>query len=386
VTTALFEQMRRRLYGAVDVLLTAGPFYVWDRLRADATINAQLELARAAVYDRIWRTAADAVGAHVIDLGAGFLEIEKGRATTRVWQQAVMLDDAVALRLARNKHVAVRLLAAENLPLAERLEFTARSIESAVEFLRGGRRMCVVKPAAGTAGGVGATTGIQTPRELRRAAMRAARFRERLVIERQASGDVYRLLFLDGELLDVVHRLPPRVTGDGDSSIRELIVAENSRRARSAGAAGVEPLRIDLDCILTLRRLGLSLRSRPGKMKTVPVKTVTNQNAPLDNATWRGVLASELVESGAAAANALGLRVAGVDIITPDPSRPLREVGGVVIEVNGAPGLHHHYQVADPAAATPVAIAILHKLLEESSRDTAEPAAPRYRRREPIRN
>jgi cyanophycin synthetase len=59
----------------------------------------------------------------------------------------------------------------------------------------------------------------------------------------------------------------------------------------------------------------------------------------------------------------VGLRLAGVDVITPDASRPLEEAGGVVAEVNGTPGIHHHYHVADPANATRVAIPILGKVL-----------------------
>lgn len=364
MSTPVFSRARRRAHGAVDVLLTAGPRYAWHRLREDAMINARLDSGRHAVYERIWRDAAEEVGALVRHVGNGFLEIQNGRALTRVWQQFVMLDDAVTLRLALDKRLVAKLLAAENLPLGEQLEFTPATIERASGFLTRGRSPCVVKPAAGTAGGLGTTTGIRTTRDLRSATLRASRSGDHLVIEREAPGNVYRLLILDGELLDVVHRLPPRVTGDGTSNIRDLIVAENRRRALAGGRAGVESLRIDLDCALTLRRAGLSLRSRPARAETVAVKTVTNQNAPRDNATWRGVLAAEVVESAATAVHVLGLRLAGVDIVTTDPSVPLEKSRGVLLEVNGKPGLHHHYHVADADSATRVAVPVLRKLLE----------------------
>jgi cyanophycin synthetase len=41
-------------------------------------------------------------------------------------------------------------------------------------------------------------------------------------------------------------------------------------------------------------------------------------------------------------AKVIGLDIAGIDIVTPDISRPLREVDGVVVEVNAAPGLRMH--------------------------------------------
>jgi hypothetical protein len=37
----------------------------------------------------------------------------------------------------------------------------------------------------------------------------------------------------------------------------------------------------------------------------------------------------------------------------------------VVAEVNGTPGIHHHYHVADRANATPVAVPILERALQD---------------------
>ncbi len=89
-------------------------------------------------------------------------------------------------------------------------------------------------------------------------------------------------------------------------------------------------------------------------------------NCAADNTTARD-LSPQLVESGARAAGLARLRLAGVDVVTPDPHRPLEDVGGVVLEVNATPGLQHHYMVRDPAQATPVASTILERILQERS-------------------
>jgi cyanophycin synthetase len=120
---------------------------------------------------------------------------------------------------------------------------------------------------------------------------------------------------------------------------------------------------VDLDAVFTLQRAGLSLSAVPSPGEAVAVKTVTNQNCVEDNETVRDELAPELVEDCAAAAAAVGVRLAGVDLITPDPRRAMEEAGGAIIEVNGTPGLHYHYQVAEPARATRVAVPILEELL-----------------------
>jgi cyanophycin synthetase len=58
----------------------------------------------------------------------------------------------------------------------------------------------------------------------------------------------------------------------------------------------------------------------------------------------------------------VGLRFAGIDVIAPEAARSLAE-GGVVLEVNCTPGIHHHYAVADPDAASRVAVPVLEHLL-----------------------
>jgi len=161
----------------------------------------------------------------------------------------------------------------------------------------------------------------------------------------------------------VVHRLPPHVTGDGRSSVRALVRAENLRRLAAAGDAGLPLVTANLDMLLTLARAGLSPSSVPGDGLRLAVKTVTNQGGPDDNHTVTAPVSEALVSEVRRAAAALGVRLAGVDLITTDLGRPLAESGGVVIEVNAGPGLHHHYHVADRAGATRVCVPVLDRLL-----------------------
>jgi cyanophycin synthetase len=61
----------------------------------------------------------------------------------------------------------------------------------------------------------------------------------------------------------------------------------------------------------------------------------------------------------------VGLRLAGVDLVAPDLTRPLAPGFGAIVEVNGTPGLHYHYHVADTERASRVALPVLEKLLSE---------------------
>jgi cyanophycin synthetase len=345
-----------------DLLRSTGPRAALRELREDAVLGAEGGDPIDSFYRRIWGEAASELGAEVRDLSSGFLEISKGEARTRVWRQEVMLDDEVTLRLAADKPLAHRLLLEAGVPVPEHVEFELDDLATPLSFLKGDSSPCAVKPAAGTDRGTGVTCGVRDRADLLRARLCAARWGRRLLIERQLAGEVYRLLFLDGELLDAVRRSPPRVVGDGRSTVADLIAAENRRRLAAGGAAGLSLLRIDLDCLFTLREAGLSLRSVPSPGVEARVKTVANQNRLEDNETVRD-LSDELVGAARAAAAAIGLRLAGVDVIAADALRPLSESGGVVVEVNGTPGFNQHYQVADPERATRVAVPILRKLL-----------------------
>jgi cyanophycin synthetase len=120
---------------------------------------------------------------------------------------------------------------------------------------------------------------------------------------------------------------------------------------------------MDQDCRASLREAGLSLRSVPARDAEVTVKGVANYGGEADTETVRGEIGAGLREQAARAAAALGVRLAGVDVITRDPTKSLDECGGVVNEVNTTPGLHFHYQVHNQAAMMPVAVPILRVLL-----------------------
>jgi len=346
---------------AARLLLLAGPRYALFRAFEEPTV---LDGARNAVYERIWREAARLAGAELTRLPHGFLELRRGSSYARVYQHLVPLDDPVALRLALDRDLTATLLRRADVGVVAHRVVHDRSFD-AEGLLRELGAPLVAKPARGSAGGIGVTTGIATARQLRRAVARARRFGGLAVVEPELAGDVFRFLFLDGRLLDVVRRRPPSIVGDGRSSIAKLVVAENRRRGAAGGSAGVEPLTIDDDCLVTLGRSGRSPRTRLPRGATLAVKTVTNQNRPADNETYTGAVSVETLAACRRAVDALGLRLAGTDLVTTDPARPLSETGGAVIEVNGTPGLHHHYLVSDSEAATRIVVPVLEAALAE---------------------
>ena len=327
---------------------------------------------RAKFYESIWREAARELDCQLEILDTNFIRIADEQSATRVWLNYACLDDPVALRVAGNKPLVHRLLQEQGLETPAHAVFGLHSFDIAREFLKQHHSPCVVKPASGTGAGQGVTTGICNDRQLRQAAFRAGGYASDLIIEKQMSGANLRLLYLDGQLLDAVERQPPQVTGDGKRTIRQLIDNLNEQRLDRGHEVAQVTLPIDLDLKQTLAQQKLSLRSIPDHGRVVTLKTVINDNMADENVSVINQISSELIESGRQAARAVGLRLAVVDFVTPDYTKPLSDVGGVILEVNSTPGFHIHY--AQRNGRCPVAVPVLRACLEWTGSETSRQA------------
>jgi cyanophycin synthetase len=176
-------------------------------------------------------------------------------------------------------------------------------------------------------------------------------------LEEEVPGANYRLLYLDGKLLDVVKREPPSVVADGTSTVKELLDRANQERLDQQGVVSHTLIGLDQDVETTLGRQGLSLRSVPPQGTRVQLKTAINDNSSLENVTALDELCPDILAETARAVELSGLRLAGVDIICSDPKRSLRDSGGVILEVNSPPGYFWHYHKRD--GSFPVALHVL---------------------------
>ena len=348
------------------VLLSALHFVALGRafLRYRNPLRRQSGRFQVAFYDKIWRESAARLGAKFTPLGGGISEIRLGSCRVRVFENTCPIDDPVTLAIAGDKVLTYRMLEEEGLATPRHAGFSFKTMAAALRFLEGSARDCVVKPARGTGGGRGVTTGVRNRSHLARAAAAASVYGDDLLIEEQMEGDNYRLLYLDGKLLDAFVRKAPAVVADGHSNVRKLVNLANAERLKQGAGISQVLITIDFDMKRTLAKAGLSLRSVPPAGTEVTLKTVVNENRGADNTTATDRLCPRIVDAGARAAAAVGVRLAGVDLITTDPSVPLEQSGGAILEVNTPPNYYYHYQKRD--GAFPVALYVLKHLLGSS--------------------
>jgi D-alanine-D-alanine ligase-like ATP-grasp enzyme len=310
-------------------------------------------------YQDLWRQAARNIGADFSDWDFGYARISRDGRTTMVKQSSVMLDDHLTLDLMGNKALVYSLMAELGFSVPEHKRFTMANFADCAAFFRALERPVVVKPTSGTGGGRGVTTGITNLRALRKAARLAASFDDQLLVEEQLDGHSFRLLYLDGEIIDAVRRDPPVVTGDGRRTIRQLVKIENKRRLRGDPVTALSPLKIDRDCQNKLQELGLRPGSRLEAGKTIELKRAINENDREKNHNVLAQVHRETIAAGARLVQALGVSFAGLDVICKDISSALGTSNGLISEINTTPGLHHHYLVSNTGNRVPVAELVL---------------------------
>ncbi len=350
-------------YSELQRLIGKIYFKVHPQLRRN---RAAFEKLRIDYYTKFWHQAAEAIHADIEHLGDNFLRVSKNGRWTVVNNGNVMLDDHVTLDMAGNKVLIQSLLSKLDFPVPQSHIYKLDTIDTAIEFQKQLGRKVVVKPKHSSTGR-GVTVNIETEEELVTASVEAASIDANLILEEHIEGASFRLLYLRGQFIDAVRRDPPMITGDGKNSIKVLISHENKKRINQQKVEALSPFTIDAECINTLKKKGLSLKSVPKLGDKIQVMTVVNLNSRFENHIVRDEVHPETIKMGAKVCAHFGVDLAGIDLMARDISQPLSGGNGVINEINTTPGLHHHDLVAEEDQRIRVGELILEDLLANST-------------------
>lgn len=326
------------------------------RLAADRTVYVQ---SRVGEYRGYWSGAARRIGADFQPLSDGIWEVRRGDGVVRCANYVVSADDPVTLRVAGDKPLCYRLAQGCGVPVPLHAVFTLDRLRDVRAFVgeHGGR--WAVKPASGSASGLGVTTHVRGWRAVREAALLASLYDPRFLVERTVAAESYRLLFLGGEMVHAVRRRGSRVAGDGRTALGDLLknagVPLDEATRATLDHQGLDPADVLPDGVERVVR-GVPAQARSlSELRTVYDESVTGSVGP------------GLTEEARRVVEAVGSEFAGVDVLTNDPGRPLAETGGVFLEINTTPGIHHHYHTERERAEHPVAARVLEYLLARSA-------------------
>ncbi|XZF66206.1 MAG: cyanophycin synthetase [Gloeotrichia echinulata DVL01] len=304
-----------------------------------------------------------------MQLGARFL-IQLGYGVHQKRMQATMTDKTgiLGVELACDKEATKRILAAAGVPVPRGTVINfLDDLEEAIQYVGG--YPIVIKPLDGNHGR-GITIDIRTWEEAEAAYEAARQVSRAIIVERYYVGRDHRVLVVDGKVVAVAERVPAHVIGNGRSSISELIEETNQDPNRGDGHDNVlTKIELDRTSYQLLERQGYTLNSVPPKGTICYLRATANLSTGGIAVDRTDEIHPENLWLAQRVVKIIGLDIAGMDIVTTDISRPLREVDGVIVEVNAAPGFRMHVA---PSQGIPrnVAGAVMDMLFpnEQSSR------------------
>jgi cyanophycin synthetase len=169
------------------------------------------------------------------------------------------------------------------------------------------------------------------------------------MVEKHHDGCEYRVTVLHGNVVRAWVRRPGGITGDGERTVAELIERFNREpRNRLAELLKGRPvLTLDEETQTMLSAEGYSVDSVIPDGEFVPMRRRANISA---GGTYHLIAPDTLHPDNRAlavnAATTLGLDIAGIDIISGDPTESWRETGGIICEVNASPQLGYGHSEA----------------------------------------
>lgn len=286
-------------------------------------------------YARIIVDEALRRGVHVdiTDAKGGFFRLSHGGRSIHCRESLSEMTSGVAMSICDDKAVTRRTVAKAGLVVPEQIPADG-SDETLQVFLEKHGKL-VVKPARGEQGR-GISVGISTMKDLRAAIRQAREVCDNVLLEACFEGEDLRLVIIDYKLVAAAVRRPPRVIGDGKSTIRKLIETQSRRRLAATG--GESRIPIDAETKRCLEQQGLILDDVLADRREITVRKAANLHTGGTIHDVTATVDKTLVDAACKAARAIEIPVVGIDFMVKSPETPEY----VFIEANERPGLANH--------------------------------------------
>lgn len=242
-----------------------------------------------------------------------------------------------AVDIGTDKNLTKKYMKEAAVPVPEGFGFTSDTpVENVIESIFKEQGPFVLKPTFGSLG-KGVTTNIQSEDYFRESLEynKSTFDYTDFIIEQHIEGDDIRVYVVGDEVVAATKRTSANVTGDGDSTIEELINIKNEDRKQNPHTV-TRKISIDDRMKNYLEKQNLTLSDVPQKDEIVYLKGESNISAGGDSVDVTESIRQDVKNVAVKAVNAIPeLHHAGVDMIVSDD-------GAVVLEINstGSTALH----------------------------------------------
>lgn len=247
---------------------------------------------------------------------------------------------SIAVDIAGDKDETKNLLKAANIPVADGdVVYDKSELDNLIKYMG---YPLVFKPINGNHG-KGATINVLDKDAAYKALEFAQEYSKAVMVERFVTGFDFRILVINNHVVAAAKRTPAHVVGDGKSTIKELVEIENKDPRRGYGHENVlTEILIDNHTLNLLEEKELTVDSVLSKGEICHLKSTANLSTGGTSADVTDLLHPYNIFLSERISRIIGLDICGIDIMAPSLTQPLVENGGVVLEVNAAPGFRMH--------------------------------------------
>lgn len=267
--------------------------------------------------------------------------ISDGRKELFTLGATLLSTSFIGMKIAADKATTNEILHNRGIPTTEQM--LVEDITELERFYAKHRGDILMKPLASTLG-KGVYGSLRSFEEAKNAFYAIRRDFQHVIAEKTIRGKEYRVLVFEGRVIAIAEFIPPTLVGNGTDTILTLIHQHNLD-LKPGGESAPIPIKPELAIILADQ--GLTLSTIPNRDDLI----VLYRAAPISHGGHAVDVTEQLHPANRklfiAAAKAIHLNVAGIDVITEDIGSPLPETGGVIIEINGGPDLSLHERPAN---------------------------------------
>lgn len=280
----------------------------------------------------------------ILDRKENFVRLTHG-ATVQYVKQATKtsLDNYVSILAMENKHITKKMLAEVGLRVPKGMEYTdPDKAKSDVAFFAG--KPIVIKPNQ-TNFGIGITILKENSDEavFQRAVDIAFEHDSTILIEEFIEGKEFRIFVIGNEVVGILHRVPANVTGDGKSTIRELVHLKNQDPLRSKGyRTPLEFIQLGEAESIFLAAQQKDFETIPTDGETVYLRENSNISTGGDSIDYTDDIPDSYKHIAIEAAKAMHVNITGLDMIIQDHTVEATADNHAIIELNFNPAIHIH--------------------------------------------
>ena len=284
------------------------------------------------------------VAFEILDRDENFIRLKRDENIQYVRQATkTSLDNYASILAMENKVVTKHILNEHGIRVPKGLDYTDR-LTAKADYIFFKNKPVVIKPKSTNFGlGITIIKYNTDPAIFERAVDIAFDNDSSILIEEFVEGKEFRIFVMNDEVVGILHRVPANVTGNGMLSIRDLVVEKNKDPLRGKGYhTPLEKIQLGEAEMMFLKAQDKDSDYVPRENETVYLRENSNISTGGDSIDFTDDIPESYKKIAVKAAQALDVRITGLDMIIPDYTQEATDENYAIIELNFNPAIHIH--------------------------------------------